>query len=151
MLLISLPVVMLVLALLFIFRGVISGLLVPMPDINKLGSRELVKTYYKRISLGDTRGADKCLSDSYRRELSKPNVIRESVLWLDDLNVSKGVRMKLYDQRNTNYDELQFVVKYSAWYLEPSGAGDGIQLRFVYVAKETKDSPWRIISIGSGP
>lgn len=151
LLLISLPIALFVLATLFVFRGVVLGVLVPMPDINKLEPRQIVQTYYNRLALGDTHGADKCLADNYRRELSRPNVIRESVLWLSDVNISKGAHIRLYGQRSTNYDELQFTVKYSAWYLQPSGTTDGNQLSFVYVAREAKDSPWRIISIGTGP
>lgn len=151
LLLISLPIVIFVLAILFVFRGVVLGLFVPMPDINKLEPRQLVQTYYNRLALGDMAGADKCLSDSYRHELRRPNVIRESVIWLGDVNVSKGTRIRLHGQRSKNYDELQFTVKYNAWYLRPAGTAGGNQLSFVYVAREAKDDPWRIISIGTGP
>lgn len=50
-----------------------------------------------------------------------------------------------------NYDEVQVVAEYDAVYKRIITSDNGKQIRFLYVAKKTKGSPWRIISIGTGP
>ncbi|MDI6716959.1 MAG: DUF4829 domain-containing protein [Actinomycetota bacterium] len=140
---------------LFTFRGVILGIFLPMPDIDTLSARHLVKTYYQRLAIGDTAGANQCLSDDYRRALNDtlnaPNTIHSDPLWISDVNISKGAHIRMQGINSTNHDELQFVVQYNAWHIGSMSYLSGRELGFVYVAKETKKSPWRIISIGCGP
>jgi len=130
-------------------RGVFLGFIKPMPDIDALGPRQLVLAYYKRLALTDTAGANRCLSDDYRRELAGISPIY--TVWLGDVKISKGARLRLKGMYSTNYDERLYYVEYSAWQMGGGVSPSGQESMFVYVAKETKESPWRIIGIGSGP
>lgn len=130
-------------------RGSFLGVIKPMPNIDALGPRQLVSAYYKRLALTDTAGANRCLSDDYRREHAGASPIY--TVWLGDVKISKGSRLQLRDANSTNYDERQYFVEYSAWQMGGGASPSGQEARFVYVAKTTKESPWRIIGIGSGP
>lgn len=130
-------------------RGMFLGAIKPMPDIDALEPRQLVLAYYKRLALTDTAGANRCLSDDFRRELANASPIY--TIWLGDVKISKGARSRLNGVNSTNYDERQYHVDYSAWQIGGGTSPSGQEQVFVYVAKETKESPWRIIGIGSGP
>jgi len=67
---------------------------------------------------------------------------------ITDIKATPETSIKL---DNENYDEVQVCVEYNAIYKTVITSEDGKQLRFIYVAKQGKESPWKIISIGTGP
>ncbi|OFW32364.1 MAG: hypothetical protein A2074_01900 [Candidatus Aquicultor primus] len=138
-----------IIAVFFAIRGVFLGLIKPMPDIDALGPRQLVLTYYKRLALTDTAGANRCLADDYRRELADVSPVY--TVWLGDVKISEDARLRLRGMNSASYDERQYFVEYSAWQIGGGVSPSGQESSFVYVAKKTKTSPWRIICIGSGP
>lgn len=117
--------------------------------IDKLAPRQLVETYYKSLAARDYRTARACLSPEYASEMYRyQDSDFKNLRSIRDIKVGKEVNMKLYGK---NFDEVQVVAKYDAVYWRMTTSVDGKQIRFVYVGKKTKESPWRIISIGTGP
>ncbi|HHW40462.1 MAG TPA: DUF4829 domain-containing protein [Syntrophomonadaceae bacterium] len=121
----------------------------PPPKVDGLGPQKLVETYYRSVSRGDLATARACLSGDL---LPLMNSAEDSdfnnlvALW--NLKVSEARPIPLYGK---NIDEVQVVVEYNAVYRKVITSGNGRQMRFVYVARKTKDAPWKIISIGTGP
>ncbi|MBE0447620.1 MAG: DUF4829 domain-containing protein [Actinobacteria bacterium] len=136
---------------LFAVGYIYRGYFMPIRDIDRLGPKEIVQTYYGRLAAHDFINANRCLSEDYLRERSKPNSVAQTPLWLGDIEISKGIDTKASGYLSDNYAERLFDVEYNATFLQAGGSVDGHQLDFVYVAKKTKDSPWRIIGIGCGP
>jgi hypothetical protein len=133
---------------LFAVGYIYRGYFMPISDIDRFGPEQIVRAYYERLAAHDFINANRCLSGNYLRKRSHYD---EVPLWLSDIEISKGIDTKDSGVLSNNYDERQFVAEYNATFLQAGGSADGHQLRFVHVAKKTKDSPWRIISIGSGP
>lgn len=117
--------------------------------IDRLTPQQLVKAYYKSLAARDYVTARACLSSEYAAEMdSFVDSDFKNLLSISNLAVSKEADINLYGK---NYDEAQVVAEYNATYKKIITSENGKQVRFVYVAKKTKDSPWRIISIGNGP
>ncbi len=140
---------------LLIIAGLITTIIVligcakPVKDVSKLGPEQLVKTYYQSLAVGDITTARECLSDEYAKEIG---IFEDSDLTnlrsIKDIRVRTGAPVGLYGK---NYKEAQVVAQYEATYRQMITEADGKQIRFIYVAKKTKNSPWKIISIGTGP
>lgn len=120
----------------------------PQVDIDNLSPQQLVETYYTSLSSGDLATAEKCLSDDMKKIISSPDSDFHNLKKLYNLEVSQAYPIKLYAK---NHDEVQVVAQYSATYKKFITTPNGHQTRFIYVAKAKEDSPWRIISIGTGP
>ncbi|HZD59155.1 MAG TPA: DUF4829 domain-containing protein [Anaerolineae bacterium] len=117
--------------------------------IEELTPWQLVETYYKSLAARDYATARACLSPEYASEIDRSDDSDFKNLWsISNLVVSKEANIKLYGK---NYDEVQVVAEYDATYKKIITAENGRQIRFLYVARKSKDSPWRIISIGTGP
>ena len=113
-----------------------------------LNPQQLVELYYHSVAKYDFATARTCLSDEMAQEMYDESSDLLNATKLSGLNVSKESHIKLYGK---NYDEVQVVAEYDAVYKRVFGSVNGHQIRFIYVGKKTKDAPWKIISIGTGP
>ena len=121
----------------------------PSIDLSKLTPQQLVETYYKSLSVGDLSTARSCMDEEYAKQFVKlEDSDFKNLRELSDLKVKPEAPIKLHGK---NYDEVQVVAEYIAVYKKVITSDSGRQIRFVYVGKKEKDSPWRIISIGTGP
>lgn len=118
-------------------------------DLSKLTPTQVVETYYNSIATGDYSTAKNCLSDEIGQQyVNAPDVDFKNTKQLTDLKVSPAAPIKLYGK---NFDEVQVTAEYSAENKKVITSNSGKQIRFIYVAQKEKDSPWKIISIGTGP
>lgn len=118
-------------------------------DLSNLTPSQVVETYYKSIASSDYSTAKACLADDIAQQyLSAPDSDFKNIKQLTDLKVSSPAPIKLYGK---NYDEVQVVAEYVAEYKKVITSHSGKQIRFIYVGKKEKDSPWKIIGIGTGP
>jgi len=118
-------------------------------NVDSLSPEQLVETYYRSLSSNDIITARNCLSDEMKEMMDTvPDSDFKNLKSLTSLKVSTAYPIKLY---GNNYEEVQVVAEYHAVYKEVTCLPNGKQHRFIYVAKATPDSPWRIISIGTGP
>ncbi|WP_042333231.1 DUF4829 domain-containing protein [Desulfosporosinus meridiei] len=110
---------------------------------------QIVETYYNSIATGDYSTAKNCLSDEIVQQyVNYPDSDFTNIKKLTDIKVSVAAPIKLHGK---NFDEVQVTAKYVAEYKKVMTSDNGKQVRFIYVAKKEKDSPWKIISIGTGP
>jgi uncharacterized membrane protein len=118
-------------------------------DVSALTPQQLVETYYRSIAAGDLETARSCLSPGL---LSIMNQAVDSdfinLVSLSNLRVSSAAHIKLDSK---NFDEVQVAAEYDAVHKKILTSNDGHQIRFIYVGKSTRDAPWKIISIGTGP
>jgi len=123
-------------------------------DVSSMDPQQLVQTYYDSLAAGDYVTAKACLSDqvdgnfSIQQYMNLPDSDFTNIIRLTDITVSSPANIRL---DKTNYQEVQVVAKYFAQYKKVVSATSGEQVRFIYVAKKEKGSPWKIISIGTGP
>ena len=118
-------------------------------DLSKLNPTQVVETYYTSIATGDYSTAKDCISEEIsQRYINHSDSDFKNIDKLTELKVSTAAPIKLYGK---NFDEVQVTAEYVAEYKKVITSDSGKQLRFVYVAKKEKDSPWKIISFGTGP
>lgn len=118
-------------------------------DLKNVSPQKLVEIFYNSLSKGDYKTAKSCLSTEYANQFSNtPDSDFKNLVKMTDIKVSSEAPIKLY---NKNYDEVQVTAEYNAEYKKVITEENGKQFRFIYVAKKEKDSPWKIISIGTGP
>ncbi len=118
-------------------------------DLKNASPQKLVEIYYNSLSKGDYKTAKSCLSTEYANQFSSTSDSDfKNLVKITDIKVSPEAAIKLY---NRNYDEVQVTAEYNAEYKKVITVPNGKQIRFIYVAKKEKDSPWKIISIGTGP
>lgn len=118
-------------------------------NLTNLNPTQLVETYYKSIASRNYSKAEACLSDDIAKQYKKsPGSDFRNIKKLTDLMVSKAVNIKLYGK---NYREVQVTAEYIVDYKNVITSENGKQIRFIYVAMKEKNSPWKIISIGTGP
>lgn len=118
-------------------------------DLSNLTPTQIVETYYKSIATGDYSTARNCLSEEFAKQYA--NALDSdfvNIKKLTDLKVNPAAPIKLYGK---NFNEVQVTAEYVAEYKKVITSNSGKQIRFIYVAKKKKDSPWKIISIGTGP
>ena len=118
-------------------------------DLSNLPSTQIVETYYKSIAAGDYSTAKDCLSDEIgQQHINAPDSDFKNIKKLTDLKVSPAAPIKLYGK---NFEQVQVTAEYGVEYKKVISSNSGNQIRFIYLAKKEKDSPWKIISIGTGP
>jgi len=118
-------------------------------DLSNLTATQVVETYYISIATGDYATAKDCLSNEIGQQyVNSMDSDFKNIKRLTDLKVSPAAPIKLYGK---NLDELQVTAEYVAEYKKVITSNSGKQFRFIYVGKKEKDSPWKIISIGTGP
>ena len=139
----------LVLALLLTGSAVYAST-VPKTDVNSLDPQQVVEAYYKSIQQQDFITFQNCLSDGYKLDLwSVQGSDYQNIKEVKGFNVSEARDIRLNEQ---NFREAQVVAEFTAKYYNHNGYTDGKQTRFIYLAKEKDESsPWKIISIGTGP
>ena len=117
-------------------------------DVNKMEPSELVQTFYESGARKDYNTAKACLDNEYATSTDGFKRYFKNVKKRRNIQVSEFSNIPLYGE---NFLEGQVVVEYDATYKAIITQEDGNQIRFVYVAKVKEDSPWKIISIGTGP
>jgi len=118
-------------------------------DLSNLTATQVVETYYNSIVTGDYSMAKDCLSSEIGQQyVNSSDSDFENIKSLIDLKVSPAAPIKLYGR---NFDEMQVTAEYVVEYKKVITSNSGKQIRFIYVGKKEKDSPWKIISIGTGP
>jgi ketosteroid isomerase-like protein len=118
-------------------------------DLSNLTPSQVVETYYNSIASGDYSTAKAVLSDDIGQQyINSSDSDFKNIKQLTDLKVSPAAPIKLYGK---NFDEVQVTAEYVAEYKKVITSNSGKQMTFIYVAKKEKDSPWKIISIGTGP
>jgi ketosteroid isomerase-like protein len=118
-------------------------------DLSNLTATQVVETYYSSIATGDYATAKDCLSNEIGQQyVNSPDSDFKNIKRLTDLKVSPAAPIKLYGK---NFDEMQVTAEYVAEFKKVITSNSGKQFRFIYVGKKEKDSPWKIISIGTGP
>lgn len=118
-------------------------------ELEKYTPRKLVETYYNCLASGNIEIAKQCLSDQYFNIKDKSfKSDLQNIKEITDIKVSKEEKIKLY---GNNYDEVQVVADYYIDYISNEHWTDGKEIRFIYVEKKDKDSPWKILSFGTGP
>lgn len=123
----------------------------PASRVEELGPTKLVQTYYESLAAGDTGTAGACLSPSLLRLwVSAPDSDFRNLISLSNIVVSAPASIR--SGTNTgNGEEVQVTAQYDAVYRKEITWLNGRQFRFIYVARSTKTSPWKIVSIGTGP
>ena len=116
--------------------------------MQNLTPSQVVETYYNSIATGDYSTAKDCLSQELHQYVNTRGSDFNNIKKLTELKVSPAAPVKLYGK---NFEEVQVTAQYVTDFKKMYTSNDGKQFRFVYVAKKEKDSPWRIISIGTGP
>lgn len=136
-----------------VIAGAIASACGSSVDVNSLGARDLVGTYYTSLEKGDTRTARACLAPS---QLALEDTAPDSDF--ANLQQIRNVRVGVDQQAGTagtafaNYYELrEMVVDFDADVKQVITGYGGHHTVFVMVGKLTKESPWRMVSIGSGP
>lgn len=118
-------------------------------DLSNLSPTEVVEAYYNSIASQDYSTAKNCLSDELVQQyVDSPYSDLNNIKKLTDLKVHPAAPIKLYGK---NFAEVQVTAEYVAEYKEEKALVNGKQFMFIYVAQKEKDSPWKIISIGTGP
>jgi len=122
-------------------------------DVNRLGPRQLVSTYYASLAKGDTSTARACLAPSQvALEDSAPDSDFANLQRIRNVRVGEDQEAGTAGTGFANYYELrEMVVDFDADVKQVITGYGGHHVVFVMVGKLTTESPWRMVSIGSGP
>ena len=116
-------------------------------DLSNLTATQVVETYYSSIATGDYATAKDCLSNEIGQQyVNSPDSDFKNIKRLTDIKVSPAE-----PSYGKNFDEMKVTAEYVAEYKKVITSNSGKQFRVIYVGKKEKDSPWKIISIGTGP
>ncbi len=90
-----------------------------------------------------------------QQRLRAPHTVlnREREGGIDDLVISGGTKspgLQSYD-RTEWPEQLQFEVTYTSLKTNNIGEPPGERHFFVYVGRQRSDSPWKVLSVGTGP
>jgi hypothetical protein len=118
-----------------------------------LGPRELVVAYYASLEKGDTSAARSDLAPSLAGlEDSSPDSDFTNLQTITNVVVGRDEQTGTAGTSFERYVELrEMAVTFDAVYKQVITADSGRQTRFVIVGRLTTQSPWQIVSIGSGP
>jgi hypothetical protein len=122
-------------------------------SVANLAPRDLVTTYYMSLEQGDKGTARACLAPSLAlleerapdSDFNNIQSIRNVSLGQDEKAGAVGTSFSSY------FDLREIAVEFDVTYKTVVTAYSGHRVAFVLVGKETKDAPWKIVSIGSGP
>lgn len=118
-------------------------------DVSKLEPKELVEVYYRSMAVGDTGTAKACLSDKLVKELGeRPDATFNDARRSSNLVINNPAPV---EPSNGNYKEVQILVEADDATRVMMGGGNSLQYRYLHVARATKNSPWKIISIEGVP
>jgi hypothetical protein len=117
---------------------------------------DIVRHYYRYAAQRNAQGAQACLSAPYRKLLHKENIIDPdwvNIASIRLLHIHQEQVPPKYQPDNLPVpaELFQVVVTYIVHYRVVESQPNGRGVSFVYVAKQTRHSPWRITGIGSGP
>lgn len=117
-----------------------------------------VRGYYEAIIRHQTLAAKSCLTPYYLKQLDRvvdpdwQNIatLRSLKLKSDGLQVGSlpGNVPKTYAKP---YASGQVDAEFVVHYYRVEDSSNGFTIRFIYVVKQHRNSPWRIAAIGSGP
>lgn len=121
----------------------------PTVEFNNSGPQKIVEAYYKSLAEGNYVAAKKYLSEDIDQSVyTAEDSDFKNLHTLYNLQVSQETPVQV---NGNNYKEVQVVAQYNAAYKKIITSDNGVQVRYLYVAQKTKDAPWKIISIGTGP
>jgi hypothetical protein len=118
-----------------------------------------VRGYYAAVVRHDARRAKACLTPYYAQQLAR-------VIGPDWQNVATLRSLKLTEAKALPHDTLpgnvpgayarpyafaQVDAEFIVRYYRVESSSNGLTIRFIYVVKQHRTSPWRIAAIGSGP
>jgi hypothetical protein len=118
-----------------------------------------VRGYYAAVVRHDARRAKSCLTPYYAQQLAR-------VIGPDWQNVATLRALKVTEAKSLPHDTLpgnvpsayarpyafaQVDAEFIVRYYRVVSSSNGLTIRFIYVVKQHRDSPWRIAAIGSGP
>jgi len=135
-------------SLLFVFLA-LSGCSEQSLDVSKLEPKELVEVYYRSVATGDIGTARACLSAELAKKLGeKPDKAFNDARRSSNLVVNNPMPI---ESSNGNYKEVRVIVEADDATRVMMGGGNNLQYRYLHVAKATKNSSWKVVSIKSGP
>jgi hypothetical protein len=118
-----------------------------------------VSVYYAAVVRHDARRAKSCLTPYYAQQLAR-------VIGPDWQNVATLRALKVTEAKSLPHDTLpgnvpcayarpyafaQVDAEFIVRYYRVVSSSNGLTIRFIYVVKQHRNSPWRIAAIGSGP
>lgn len=121
-------------------------------------AKAAVRGYYQAIILHDAGGAKSCLTPYYRQQTARG--FDQDWKNIQSLRSLKLKRARLpFDSLPGNvpkayakpYAFLQVDAEFVVHYYRVLSSPNGFTIRFIYVVKQHRSSPWRIAAIGSGP
>ncbi len=122
-------------------------------------AKAAVRGYYAAVIRHDARLAKSCLTPYYVQQLAR-------VIGPDWQNVASLRSLKVTEAKALPHDTLpgnvpaayarpysfvQVDAEFIVRYYRVESSSNGLTIRFIYVVKQHRNSPWRIASIGSGP
>ncbi|SNX53609.1 DUF4829 domain-containing protein [Thermoanaerobacterium sp. RBIITD] len=134
------------------------------PDADKLTPQELIYAFFNGINKGDTKAIYSTLSINMLHNMlyinRKNNTLYNTSFdpYSIEMNTKSAVVNKI--EENTNwvpgknmdvFESKEFLVNVDMKFKNEVGFKDGKNALFIIVAKVTKDSPWKIYGIGTGP
>lgn len=119
-------------------------------SIDRYEPKKLVETYFQALGHKDYETSKACLSDEWNAKYPETFLTDDDskITGIKDLKLKGPANIPLYGK---SYKEVQVAADFHVEYKTKNQDSDGLQIRFVYVAKKTKNSPWKIISVGTGP
>lgn len=116
-----------------------------------------VREYYRALDQHRSHAAMACLARSYLTRVTSPTEL--FLPWTDVISahvVTVAVRpigASLLPEyvRRTPYRSAQVVAEVRVHYRYRGGVPSGLNAFFIYVIKQQRRSPWRIVEIGAGP
>ena len=117
-----------------------------------------VRGYYAAVVRHDARRAKSCLTSYYARQLAHvvdPDWQNVATLRSLKLKVAKLPHDTLPGNVPAAYARpyafVQVDAEFTVRYYRVESSSNGLTIRFIYVVKQHRTSPWRIAAIGSGP
>ena len=122
-------------------------------------AKAAVRGYYAAVVRHDARRAKACLTPYYAQQLAR-------VIGPDWQNVATLRSLKVTEAKALPHDTLpgnvpsalarpyafvQVDAEFIVHYYRIISSSNGLTIRFIYVVKQHRTSPWRIAAIGSGP
>lgn len=127
-------------------------------DLLELNPSQVVEAYYHSIATGDYSTAKATLSDDIvQTYTNSPDSDFQNIRKLTDIKISNVSPITFNKQDNVGpikekyYEGVQVTAEYVAEYKEVITSHSGKQIRFIYVARKEQGSPWKMVSIGTGP
>jgi hypothetical protein len=117
-----------------------------------------VRSYYAAVNHHQAARAEACLTPYYKAQsvaVVDPDWV--NVSWIRKLQLRSRFVPDSYLPGNVPAKDMkphasaEVTAQFTVHYYRVTDSPNGLTIRFIYAVKQTKRSPWRIASIGSGP